>query len=279
MPTAGIPAGLLSALSFGAGDFAGAVAARRVGALATVAGAHSIGLLALLLAAAIVRPPFPDAEGIALGLAAGIAGAVGLAALYRGMSLGSMGLVTALSGSLSLAIPLVAGALLGATVAPLQLIGVGCAAGAAVAASGASRTEVGRHALALAGVAAVGFGAWYVLIDVAARAGDPLWALVLSRFSSAMLTGVVALARVRTRDYPLRIVGAAGLFDVGGNVFFVVAGQTLPVGLAAALTGMYPIVTLVLARLVLGEHIPRLGQLGVALALLGVVLISGGAPA
>ena len=278
MPLFGVPAGILSALSFGAGDFAGAVAARRVGALATVAGAHSIGLLALLLAAVAVRPPFPDAEGIALGLTAGVAGAVGLAALYRGMSLGSMGLVTALAGALSLAIPLAAGAVLGATIGTVQLVGVGCAAAAAVAASGASRSEIGRQALALAVVAALGFGAWYVLIDLAAGAGDPLWGLVLSRFSSAVLTGAVAVGRIRRREFPLRIVAAAGLFDVGGNVFFVVAREALPVGLAAALTGMYPIVTMVLARVVLGEHLPRAGQLGVALALLGVVLISVGAP-
>jgi drug/metabolite transporter (DMT)-like permease len=279
MPPIGIPAGILSALSFGAGDFAGAVAARRVGALAVVAGAHGIGLLALLLAAAVVRPPIPDAEGVWLGLAAGVAGAVGLAALYRGMSLGSMGLVTALSGAGSIAIPLVAGALLGATIGQLQLVGVGCAAAAAVAASGASRSEVGRRALVLAGLAAVAFGAWYVLIDLAAREGDPLWALVFSRFASAALTGVAAVGRVRRDRYPIRIVAAAGLFDVGGNALFVVARDSLPVGLAAALTGMYPIVTMLLARVVLGERLPPLGMLGVGLAVLGVILISVGAPA
>ena len=74
----------------------------------------------------------------------------------------------------------------------------------------------------------------------------------------------------------MRLVAAAGLFDVGGNVLYVVARESLPIGLAAALSGMYPIVTMLLARVVLGEHLPRLGQLGVALALLGVVLISIG---
>jgi drug/metabolite transporter (DMT)-like permease len=278
MPTAGIPAGILAALSFGAGDFAGAVAARRAGAVAVVAGAHGIGLIALILATAVLRPPFPGTTGILLGLAAGVGGAVGLAALYRGMSLGSMGLVTALSGAGSLAIPLVAGVALGATVGPVQLVGVGCAAAAAVAASGASRSEVGRRALVLAGLAAIGFGTWYVLIDLAARNGDPLWVLVFSRFASALLTGIIAVGRIRRDGFPVRVVAAAGLFDVGGNALYVVARESLPIGLAAALTGMYPIVTMLLARVVLGEHLPRLGQLGVALALLGVVLISIGAP-
>jgi drug/metabolite transporter (DMT)-like permease len=276
MPTAGVGAGLLSALSFGAGDFAGAFAARRAGALVVVGGAHAIGLLALLIAAAWLAPPLPDSPAIGIGLLAGVAGAAGLAALYRGMALGSMGLVTALSGVGSLAIPLVAGALIGARISELQLLGVGCAAAAAAAASGASRNELGRQALLLAAAAAVGFGTWYVLIDLAASGGDPLWALVFSRLASAVLATAIAARRFERGRFPLRVVIAAGLFDVGGNAFYVVARGLVPVGLAAALTGLYPIVTMLLARVLIGERLPRLGQVGVALALAGIVLISLG---
>lgn len=276
MPPFGVPAGILSALSFGVGDFAGAFAARRAGALVVVAGAHGIGLMALLIATLVVQPPFPGADAVLVGLAAGVAGAVGLAALYRGMSLGSMGLVTALSGAGSLAIPVAVGVLLGVQASALQLLGIGFAAAAAVAASGTSRGDLGRQALLLAGLAAVAFGAWYVLIDVAARAGDPLWALVFSRAASAGLTALAAARRLGRGSFPVRIVGAAGLFDVGGNVLYLAARDGLPVSVAAALTGMYPVVTMLLARFVLGEHLPRLGQLGVALALIGVLLISVG---
>jgi len=276
MPPFGIAAGVVSALSFGAGDFAGAVAARRAGALVVVAGAHFVGLVALLVGVLIVRPEMPGASAIALGMAAGVAGVIGLAALYRGMSLGSMGIITSLSGAGSLAIPLVAGAVLGASITPIQLLGVGCAAAAAAAASGASRDELGRRALALAAVAAVAFGAWYVLIDLAARAGDPLWALVFSRATSATIATAMAFGRLDRSTFPIGIVIAAGLLDVGGNAFYVVARDLIPIGLAAALSGLYPVVTMILARVILGERLPRLGQLGVALALLGIVLISAG---
>jgi hypothetical protein len=80
---------------------------------------------------------------------------VGLAALYRGMAVGSMGIVTAVAGAGSLVLPLAVGALRGQPVGPLQLIGVACAAAAAAAASGSSRDELGRRALALAGLAAL----------------------------------------------------------------------------------------------------------------------------
>lgn len=276
MLTGGVGAGLLAALSFGAGDFAGAVASRRAGALAVVAGAHSIGLVALLAAVAWFAPPIPGLGSIAVGLLAGVAGAAGLAALYRGMALGTMGLVTALSGVGSLSIPLAVGALVGAPIGTLQLLGVGCAAAAGVAASGASRTELGRQALLLAAAAAVTFGAWYVLIDIAASGADALWALVFSRAASAGLTAAFAIGRVRRERFPLRIVAAAGLLDVGGNAFYVLSLDLLPIGLAAALTGLYPIVTMLLARVLLGERLPRLGQVGVALALVGILLISLG---
>jgi len=276
MPPTGIAAGVLAALSFGAVDFAGAVAARRAGALIVVAGAHATGLVALLIGLLVLRPPVPDLEAVLLGLAAGIAGAVGLAALYSGMSLGSMGIVASLSGAGSLLIPLIVGAAVGASIAPLQLAGVACTALAAAAASGASRDEIGRRALLLAGAAAIGFGTWYVLLDLAARGGAPLWALVFSRAMSATLTGAAAIGRFDRARFPFGIVVASGLFDVGGNALYVVARDAIPIGLAAALTGLYPIVTMILARFVLGEHLPRLGQVGVALALLGIVLISAG---
>ncbi len=277
MQSTGILTGLLGALSFGGGDFAGASAARRIGALPAVAGAHGIGFLALLAALAIVRPPLPGLEAIAIGTAAGVAGMVGLAALYRGMSLGSMGIVTALAGSGSLVLPLAVGALRGEPVAPLQLVGVACAAVAAAAASGASRDELGRRALVLAGLAAVAFGAWYVLIDLAAAAGDWLWALVFSRGASAGIAAVVVAVRgVDRAAIPWAVLVAAGLLDVGGNVFFVVARDAIPIGLAAALVGLYPVVTMLLARFVIGERLPTLGLVGVVLAVLGIVLISAG---
>jgi drug/metabolite transporter (DMT)-like permease len=273
----GIASGVLGALSFGAGDFAGAVAARRAGALVVVAGAHAVGLVALLIGVAVLRPALPEPVAILVALAAGVAGVAGLAALYRGMSLGSMGLVTSLSGAGSLALPLVAGAVLGAAVTPIQLVGVVCAAGAAAAAGGASRDEVGRRSLALAGLAALSFGAWFVLIDLAARGGDPLWALVFSRAASAAIAAAVVLVRgIDRASVPVPIIVVAGLFDVGGNALYVVARELVPIGLAAALIGLYPIVTMLLARFVLGERLPRLGQVGVALALLGIVLISVG---
>jgi drug/metabolite transporter (DMT)-like permease len=281
MPPAGIALGLLGAVSFGAGDVAGATVTKRSGALIAVAGAHVIGLVALVAVVVVLRPPAPELGAIGIGVAAGLFGATGLAALYRGMALGSMGLVSALGGAGSLALPLVVGALLGTEISPLQLLGVVSTAAAGAAASGATRTEIGRGGLAMAAVAATALGAWYVLIDFAARAGDPMWALVSSRSASALAATAVAVVLITTRgprprQLPYRLLGVAGGFDVGGNALYVASRGFIPVSLAAALSGLYPIVTVLIARIVLGERVSSAARLGIGLALLGVVLISFG---
>lgn len=276
----GVAVGVLSAVAFGAGDFAAALAARRSATLAVVAGAQLTGLIALLGVLAIIRPAPPSAAAVATAAAAGVTGLIGLAALYRGMAIGPMGLVTALAGAGSLLPPLAVGAALGATVAPLQLIGVACAAGAAALAGGPLRGALGRAALPLALAAAISLGGWYVLIDLAARQTDPLWVLVVSRATGGLLAAAVAAPTVsRMRGHlPMRLIVGAGLFDVSGNALFVVTRQQLPVGVAAALTGLYPIVTMLIARVVIAERLTPAGWAGVGLAAAAIVLISIGAP-
>src|SRR5512135_2656655 len=99
MPTGTAPyvvSGLASAVSFGAGDFAGGFAARRSSVFAVAAIAQLVGSVLLLIGLAVVRPAMPDAGGLWLGLAAGVAGAIGIAALYRALGTGAMGLVAAI---------------------------------------------------------------------------------------------------------------------------------------------------------------------------------------
>jgi drug/metabolite transporter (DMT)-like permease len=267
-----------SAASFGVGDFSGGVAARRSSGLAVAAVAQLVGFVLLVALVAAARPPVPAAGDVAIGLAAGIGGAIGVAALYRALATGAMGLVAAVSGAGALVLPLgVSIFILGAPIRPLQLVGALCAFGAIGAASGAARTHASRAAIGLALVAAAGFGTWYVLLDRAAT-GDPLWALVTSRASGTAFMMAVALGRhqLGTARRALPLIATSGVCDVAGNALYVVARTGLTVGLAAALSGLYPLVTMLLARLLLRERLPALGLAGVVLALASIVLISVG---
>lgn len=276
----GILFGLGSAAAFGAGDFSGGLASRRATGL-TVAGlAQAIGLVALLVLLTVLRPQPPDAGALAVAAIAGACGGFGLVALYAGLALGSMGVVTALSGVGSVALPLLLGFALGrAPVSPAQWIGVAVTMAAVGAASGATRQGVQPRAVALGLAAAVFFGLWFLLLDVAAtEAGSEAWALVASRGSATLLIGGAALVRGKSAGLATvwPIVLLAGTMDVTGNAAFVLARGSLPVGVAAALAGIYPIVTMLLARVVLGESLPRLGVAAVLLAVAGVALISLG---
>lgn len=276
----GIFFGLGSAAAFGGGDFAGGVAARRAPSLLVAAGAQVVGLALLLVALAVVRPTGLDPAALGLGAVAGIFGGLGLAALYRGLSLGSMGLVTALSGVGSVAIPVLVGTLLlGTALTPGKWAGVGAAILAGALASGATLRGVRSDALRMAGLAAAGFGLWFIFLDLAADHGE-LWALVASRAAAAVLIGSLALLRVRghaprsATAWPL--IGLAGVLDVTGNTAFVLATSSISVGVAAALSGLYPLITMILAWVVLRDALPRVGLAAVGVAVLGIVLISTG---
>jgi drug/metabolite transporter (DMT)-like permease len=274
----GVLLGVGSAAAWGTGDFSGGVAARRVGGMLVTGGAQVVGFLILLIAVVVLRPAAPGLDTIALGALGGVAGGLGLAALYRGLALGAMGLVSAVSGVGGVLVPLAVGVLLwGNPIHPLQLVGVGCALAAVAAASGATTRGVNREALLLSLAAALGFGLWFVFLNRAAE-HNQLWALVSSRGSASLLVGGAALLRSDRSN--LRqvapLIGIAGLMDVTANGMVVLSFATIPVGIAAALSGTYPLATMVLARTVLGEALPRLGLVAVALAVAGIVFISLG---
>lgn len=276
----GVLWGLAAAASWGTADFAGGLASRRAAPVAVTAASQVVGLLVLLVVVVIVRPSAPAADTLWLGAIAGLAGGLGLAFLYQALAQGAMGLVAAVSGAGAAIIPLVVTLLLGAGLAPIQVTGVACAVAAGLAAADISRDVASRTALLLALGAAVGFGSWYLLLDRAAEQ-DAVWALVASRTAASILT-VAILAATRARaSIPtlpglLPLIAVAGMLDAGANAFFVLSRDAISVALAAPLSGLYPLATMALARVVLGERLPRLGVVSVLLAVTGIVLISLG---
>jgi drug/metabolite transporter (DMT)-like permease len=189
-----------------------------------------------------------------------------------------MGLVSAVSGIGGVLVPLAVSVLLwGTAVEPLQFLGIGFALAAVAAASGATAQGVNRQAVILGLVAALGFGLWFVFLDRAAER-DQLWALVASRGSASILVGGMALRRIDRSG--LRavapLIAGAGALDIAANALVVLSFASISVGIAAALSCTYPLVTMLLARALLREALPRLALAAVALAVAGVVLISLG---
>ena len=268
-----------ASLSYGLGDFLGGLKARSVHVITVLAISQVAGLVAVLVWLAFARDPYPGWYATAAAAAAGIGGAVGLAALYRGLAVGAMGVVAPVSATAA-AIPFAVGVARGERPGALQLAGVVLAlAGVALASREPAREGGGRAAgVGLALVAAVGFGTYFVFLDTAAEESVS-WAVASARSASALLAVAVALAvGVSLRPAPrhLPALAAVGLCDVSANVLFALASTRGFLSIVSVLTSLYPVVTVGLAAMLLHERIAGSQRAGVVSTFVGAALITAG---
>ena len=271
---------LTGALCWGVGDFFGGIASRRMAVIAVLAISQAIGLAGLLIWVGVTRESFPGVENLLPAVAAGVAGLVGLGALYRGLAVGAMGIVAPISAA-SPVVGLSADALQGTYPAALQWLGIALVlAGIATlsrepATTGGSRVASG---VGLALVAALGCGLFVVGLDAGADE-SAAWAVVAARGTSVTVAVVVALIvstslRPTSKTWPLLI--AIGVGDTLANVLVAIATTQGSVGIVAVLSATYPVVTVLLARLVLNERLTTSKRVGGAVAIGGAVLVAAG---
>jgi drug/metabolite transporter (DMT)-like permease len=269
-----------SSVAWGAGDFLGGLKSRQHPVLVVLLVAQLTGLL-LIAGFVAIRGDGPPGGELALWAPlSGIAGAVGLAAFYRALAVGNMGVVAPISATAAV-VPLVVGVAGGDRPGGLQYAGIALALVGVVL---ASREEVGGPAggitrgAGLALLSALGFGLFFVCIDRASDE-DVAWAILVNRCTSATVL-LVAFAVLRPRlalgRADLGVLVAVGALDIAANAMFAVASTQDLVSLVSVLASLYPITTVGLAAVVLGERPHRVAQVGVVLALCGVALIAGG---
>jgi drug/metabolite transporter (DMT)-like permease len=267
-----------ASLAWGTGDFLGGLGARRLSTLTVLASATFAGLLAVAAFVVVTGDAPPPAQAIALAAAAGLAGALGLGALYGGMAVGAMAVVAPISAS-GAVIPVVVGLATGDRPTALQLAGMAVVLVGVVL---ASREPGGGELRLAAGVplallAALGFGLYFLLIDPASDDGAA-WAVLVARSSATVVAAAAALALrsglPRRADLPL--LATIGIFDVSANAMLAVALTKGLAGLVAVLSSLYPVVTVLLARAVLGERVASAQRAGIVLALAGVAVIAAG---
>jgi drug/metabolite transporter (DMT)-like permease len=271
---------LTGAALWGVGDFLGGLAARRLAVLAVLAISQAIGLAGIALWVLVADDPFPGVTELLPAAAAGIAGVVGLGALYRGLAVGAMGIVAPISAA-SPVVPLAVDAARGITPDILQWLGVALVLVGIVTLS-REPSETGSQRIAagagLALVAALGFGSFVVGLDAGSDESAP-WAVVAARSAavalvlSAILVTSTSLRAPRNL-WPL-LVGV-GVFDTGANVSVAFATTKGAAGIVAVLSALYPVVTIVLARLVLAERLSRARRAGGVVALTGAALVAAG---
>jgi drug/metabolite transporter (DMT)-like permease len=267
---------LFAAAAWGSGDFTNGLSARRVGPFHAVLISYIVGLLALVIVALARLEKLPPPADLMWGALAGLSGMVGLGFLLRGFAVGRMGIVAPVSAVLGTATPIIVAAFTEGLPRELQLLGFGLAL---VSIWMLSRPEEGGGrptGLGMALLAGLGFGGYFSAIGQVGPSAV-FWPLAAGRLASSALMVAFALSARRALippRAPLRLLTLAGMLDVGGNVFFLLAVQNGRLDVAAVLGSLYPAVTAILARLIAREHMARLQMIGVAVAVLAIALIT-----
>jgi drug/metabolite transporter (DMT)-like permease len=259
-------------------DFSGGALTRRLPTVAVTVVSQSAGFLALLVAVAVRG--HVGLHSFSLGLLAGVGGGTGLAAFYRALSLGTMSVVSPVVAC-GAVVPFAIALATGERPSSLALAGAAAALAGAVLASVEERRSTSperARAISLALVAAVALGLFVYFLGLGSRQGDPLSTLVGARVGSLsvlVVLGVTLRAPLRVPRASLAAVAAVGLADVSANALFALASGHGLLALVAVLGSLYPVMTVLLAHVLLGERLTRPQQLGVAVALAGVAAIAG----
>jgi drug/metabolite transporter (DMT)-like permease len=272
---------LAASLAWGFADFGAGVGARRLPVLVVAAIGQSAGLL---LAGAVVlatSDSTPTRTQLAWAAFAGLIGVVGIGAFYRALAIGTMGIVGPITATAAI-VPVAYGLARGERPSTMQGVGVGLAVVGVVAASlehvperAARRFGVG---VGLALIAALSFGGSLIGLSRAAPGGTG-WAVFTMRavVVPLVLIGVLLLKpRLPRSSRGWLLLIAVGIGDTGATLLYGAASTRGLLSVVAVLSSLYPIVIVVLARVLLAERVARPQLAGVALALTGVALISAG---
>lgn len=271
--------GLLVAVSYGAGDFVGGLASRRVTPAVVVLVSQAVGLCAIALVLLLPNQE-PVGADLLRGVGAGGVGMVGVVLLYRGLSVGAMSIVAPITAVGSALVPVLWGLLHGERPSALALAGVVLAV-VAVALVATPEDEGPlpphlRRELTLALTAGASFGVVFIFLGGISDASG-LWAVATARVTSVSLMAVfVAVRRVRldVRGGTWWLVAGAGILDVTANGLFVSAARRGLLSLVAPVSALYPVGTIVLAAILLRERVSRRQRIGLGLALVAVVSIA-----
>jgi drug/metabolite transporter (DMT)-like permease len=304
---------LAAAVLYGTADFLGGAASRRASVFAVLAVTVPTGAIVMVAGALLGEVPWiarlvgPGGLGTAAsagGWAAvgwatmsGVCGAAGLIAFYAGFAAAPMSVVAPVAALFSAVLPVgvavaegerpgttvIVGGLL--CLVAIVLVSAQPAehpehpVGGGQAASGRRQAGTGRLLALGYGVAAgTGFGLFFLFLRNAGQSGV-LWPVAISRSAGTVVAIAIALA-TGTRPWRLlpgrtaRIAVASGVLDAAANVCYVLATRAGLFGLAVVITALYPGVTVLLARVLLGERMRWLQRAGLVLAAVGVVLVT-----
>jgi len=276
---------LAAAASWGLADFLAGLASRRVSVPVVLFLVEGGGLVVIVAVALLGHEPFfSDARDFWSATAGGLSGVLALGCFYAALSIGTMSVVAPIS-SAGVALPVVVGVLTGDRPSVVSALGlVAIVAGVVLASreqhADAAQAAASRRAIVLALISAVGFGGFFALTDAPADASVP-WTLVLARGAAMPFIAAVILAwrpapDARPGRHLALGLAAVGTIDLMATALVAIANTKGDLSVVSVLGGMYPVMTVLLAGVVLKERVAPPQMLGIALALGGVGAVAAG---
>jgi len=270
---------LIACLGWGTSGFLAGIKSRVMPVLTLLLFSCSAGLGMFLIGVGLRGVPLPTDPNLLYAVLGGAAGVAGLYCFYRGLAVGAISIVVPVS-ALCVMLPVIAGLIRGEVLHPVQGFGMVAAIGGGVLVSLEKNSAATKKRLA-AGIlpafgAALGFGAFYVVMDLAG-AVDPLWAAMVSRSSFfLLLLPAVFYQRpsLKVKAVDLPVVCAIGLLDGIAAFSYTAATTRGMLSLVSVISSLYPAVSVILAALILKERLRRAQFAGVVLAITGIAFMS-----
>ena len=270
--------GFLSAVIYGASDFLGGLASRRMSALLVSFVTFLVALVAVGVGVLIEQPVW-STQAVVAGVIAGVSGTIGQWAFFAALALGPMSVISPGVAAIYAIIPAVVGIAIGERLPAIgyfALVAVVVAAVMLAVTRETDHSRVSPRALLLGLVAGVGFGGYIVAID-STPAESGLVPLLVDLTVGILLLGAILLVR-RIRSGPAEFRGirepnalalslGAGATLAAANIMLVIALHLGELSIVGVLNSLYPLGTVLLAMIVLRERLTWLQWVGVALAI------------
>ena len=280
--------GFTTAVVYGFADFFGAIASRKLSSVLVTAVAGIVGFFFLIAMIPFFGATFSQSAVVA-GIAAGVASAIGITALYASLAIGPISIISPLGAVLGALVPMTFGIFIGDRFGALGWLALALILIAVVLVGfvpGADVRLPTAKGLALAFIAGAGIGTILIVLKFSPT-DSGLASVLVMRLVSAGLLNLLLLAtwlrlRRRSGKTPKNIIAgkfwwavvAAGIFDSSANIFFTLALRSGSLSVVSVLTALYPLGTILLARLILKERIARIQMFGVLLALSGSAILA-----
>ena len=225
--------------------------------------------------------PIPNPTTVGLAALAGVFAVAGILGLYTGLAVGRMGVVAPVTGVIAATLPVVVGFAGQGWPAAEVVVGIALALGAVVLVSRSSDPAGRRSGIEYALIGGIGLGLFNIAVG-AFPEHRVAWPLAVIKAST--LVPIVALVilgrrpwRVPRPIWPALLAVAA--LDLAGNGLYILATQAGRLAIAATLSSLYPVTTVVLAVALLHERVRWSHLVGIVMAGIAIVLIAGGAEA